>query len=523
MQSHRPKDLDLDDDDLPFVAEELLEDPLAEDDDESLDDDAPETPAEDFVPKRSKKSDGQVAVEEETYDPENWEGVHPAEIAARLQRQMRGDRVVRNSDEAILRELRTAVFSVPLMPQKEVSRLFNLVDAEVKPLVYDVMASCQGTFEEVFQVVLKVAAGNTYGKNIYEKSDNPEPESAHKSTYKKHELDFLANASRIFEVFSQERSSSADISTAMESCLFIRGVYEEALDSFLAKTKTYTDLHWRAFELRLSQDHEGLAMVVDSITAVDDLLEAHGPVFGLVLRARKTKANFASTRAKIIAPYLRSVYSQAKKTAKNAQQMLENFQNGSIGLIRAISCYSTRRTASFASVAKWWIKQMMLLSIKEDANFVKLPVSTWQAYTQLEKARAKLNCAEEDIELIAKEAKMPSKKAKSVYDTVKIAQVYSLNRTYDADEKLTLEDIITNENKLGHVENEFDDLVRFYCERAELSLDETKMLALRHGMFDILETYAPAPDLPEVVRESVIQNLANLGYRYRPKTPSATL
>ena len=162
MQSHRPKDLDLDDDDLPFVAEELLEDPLAEDDDESLDDDAPETPAEDFVPKRSKKSDGQVAVEEETYDPENWEGVHPAEIAARLQRQMRGDRVVRNSDEAILRELRTAVFSVPLMPQKEVSRLFNLVDAEVKPLVYDVMASCQGTFEEVFQVVLKVAAGNTY-------------------------------------------------------------------------------------------------------------------------------------------------------------------------------------------------------------------------------------------------------------------------------------------------------------------------------------------------------------------------
>lgn len=477
--------------------------------------------ARDAKEPKPKKSLGQTVVEDEVYDPENWEGSHPAEIAARLQKQMRSDRVIGNSDEAILRELRTSVFSVPLMPQHEVSRLFNLVDSEMKPLVHDLMERCGGVFEEVFQVVIKVAAGNTYGKNIYEKSDNPEPEAEYKSTFKKHELEFLANAAGVFEVFAHPGRQAKDIGEAMDRCLFIRGVYEEALDSFLGKTSSYLEMHWDAFELRLAASHEPLGLVLDKISEVDKLLGVNGPIFGQVLRARSVKRRFSETRSKIIAPYLRSVYSQAKKTAKNAQQMLENFQNGSIGLIRAISCYSTRRSASFASVAKWWIKQMMLLSIKEDANFVKLPVSTWQAYTQLEKARAKLSCTEEDIDLIASEAKMPTKKAKSVYETVKIAQVYSLNRTYDADEKLTLEDIVTNESKLGYRESEFEDTVRFYCDRANLPVLDTKILAFRHGMFDILTNYAPLPTDPAVTNECVVQHMASLGYRFRPRPKNA--
>ena len=80
---------------------------------------------------------------------------------------------------------------------------------------------------------------------------------------------------------------------------------------------------------------------------------------------------------------------------------------------------------------------MMLLSIKEDTNFVKLPVSTWQSYTQLEKAKSKIGAQDEDIDAIAKAANISPKKAKAVYDTVKTAQVYSLNRTYDQDEKLS--------------------------------------------------------------------------------------
>ena len=475
---------------------------------------------EDDEKEKVVKDDDVLVVTDEEYDPDHWEGVHPAEVAARLQRAMKSDRSPGGSDEVILKDLRKSVFSVPLMPQKEVQRLFNVIDSEMQPVVYAIMDSSHLFLEEVFQIVIKVAAGNTYGKNIYEKSDNPTPESEFKTTYKSHEVEFLGNAFGFFSVFANSFKDGGQgtdkIKAAVDKCLFIRGVYEEVIANFLSLTKNYRKLHWDAFECRVEKNHEQLSRVLADITLIDQRLRLKKSIFGLILKAETVTKNFTSIRSTIIAPYLRSVYSTAKNTAKNAHQMLDNFQNGSIGLIRAISCYSTKRSASFASVAKWWIKQMMLLSIKEDANFVKLPVSTWQAYTQLEKAKFRINGSDDDIETIAKAAKMPTKKAKSVYDTVKIAQVFSLNKPYDADEKLTLEDIITNENKLGYADYEFEDLVRYYCSKADLTQPETRILALRHGMFDILKEPTPSTNT-EIVNEALRQNLACLGYAYRIK------
>ena len=157
---------------------------------------------------------------------------------------------------------------------------------------------------------------------------------------------------------------------------------------------------------------------------------------------------------------------------------------------------------------------MMLLSIKEDANFVKLPVSTWQAYTQLEKARAKASIVEEDIDAIAKAAKISPKKAKAVYQAVKLAQVYSLNRTYDSDDKLSLEDIITNEDRIGSDADGFSDLLRDYCLASSLTDEEKLVLALRHGMPDILDSNSEK--LRQLaLMEALVQNLALLGYDYK--------
>jgi DNA-directed RNA polymerase sigma subunit (sigma70/sigma32) len=460
-------------------------------------------------------------VYDEVYDPENWEGVHPAEVAAKLQRGMKSEKLPGGSDEAILKDLRKDVFSVPLMPQVEVHRLFTEIDSALYPVVYKIIETSDHFFEHLIQVVVKVAAGNTYGKNIYEKTDNAAPETGFKVTYKTHEIDFLNNAYSFLKLFARssptnpysETCEYEEVRASVENCNFIRGVYEEILNAFLAETDGYIEMSWAATKAKLDEDYESLSKLVENISEIETKLRLRAPVFGLVNLAREVVELFASNRSKIIQPYLRSVYSAAKGTAKNAHQMLDNFQNGAVGLIRAISCYSTRRPASFASVAKWWIKQMMLLSIKEDANFVKLPVSTWQAYTQLEKAKAKIGS--DDIEAIAKAAKMPAKKAKAVYHTIRIAQVFSLNRTYDSEEKLTLEDIMTNESKLGHRDTEYEDLLRDYCQRAGLTDGEMRALALRHGMPDILENSRGKTPPEEVVREAVVQNLARLGYSYR--------
>jgi len=469
---------------------------------------------------------GLNSVDEVLYDDveyqEDLENLHPAEVAARYQSTIKGP--VGGSDEQILKDLRKLVFSVPLLHQDEVSKLFDQIDKCIFPTVFTILEGSMTSFEEILQIIIKVAAGNTYGKNIYEKTEehreeeeNRETES--RGTYKDHEIEFLTKSYEIFRIYAinstpeTHMKSKYDIKNAMLQCNFIRGVYEDVLNSFVVSTENYESLHWKALSTKINNDLNSHHKIISDISLIDKNSRLNRSAFYISRESKRIYKKYMELRAMIITPYLRSVYSTAKSTARNSHQMLDNFQNGSIGLMRAVSCYSTKRKACFASVAKFWIKQMMLLSIKEDANFVKLPVSTWQAYTQLEKAKIKAGISDENIAEIAKAAKMPFKKAKTVYYTVKIAQVYSLNRTYDADEKLTLEDIMTNEDRLGGFVDPFINTLRDYCDSANLTDIELKIIALRHGMLDLIPP--KNIDCAESLKEAVIQNLATLGYNYR--------
>jgi RNA polymerase sigma factor (sigma-70 family) len=476
------------------------------------------------------EEEAEVETASDEYDEEGtpaWEGLHPAEIAARtrIDPDYRGP--IGGSDEQILRDLRRLVFSVPLLPQKDVHKLFLEIDAAVFPMVYAILELSKVYLESLFQVVVKVAAGNTYGKNIYEREDlsDVEKETAKqqsRGTFKDHEIRFLKNSYDTFRLFAEsgpkKRPLVTEIHNAVGKCAFIRGVYEDILRDFVEKTTYYEELHWVALEAKISGRSDEHHRIVEVIRDLDKKLFFQRSAFAVARDAAKVYAEYTKKRSIIIEPYLRTVYSAARSTARNAHQMLDNFQNGSLGLMRAVSCYSTIRSASFASVAKWWIKQMILLSIKEDANFVKLPVSTWQAYTQLEKAKAKVGADDENIDKIAQAAKMSVKKAKSVYHTIRIAQVYSLNRTYDSEEKLTLEDIMTDEDKIGHEGEDFTALLIEYCDKANLTTQELQVLALRHGMLDLV----PNRDLDVRVRtiEALTQNLAALGFNFKVVEPT---
>jgi DNA-directed RNA polymerase sigma subunit (sigma70/sigma32) len=502
--------LDLDDDYIASPRRTCLKD-----DDEAEGSELDETQVAMFA----GLSDVDEVLYEEVEYHEDLENLHPAELAARFAGEAKSQ--VGGSDEQILKDLRKAVFSVPLLPQEGVSKLFDQIDGCIFPTVYTILDTSMASLEELLQVVIKVAAGNTYGKNIYEKDEDHREEEENRDTdsrgtYRDHELRFLAGSYDIFRLYAYANSgmkTKLDIKVCMAKCNFIRGVYEDILRSFVEKMGDYDIYHWNSLKAKIKGNTEEYHKNIKLITIADSNLRLNKSAFYVGREAKRIYKKYMELRAMIITPYLKSVYSTAKKTAKNSHQMLDNFQNGSIGLMRAVSCYSTRRKACFASVAKCWIKQMMLLSIKEDANFVKLPVSTWQAYTQLEKAKIKLGVSEDNLAAIAKAAKMPLKKAKAVYHTVKIAQVYSLNRTYDNDEKLTLEDIMTNENKLGGEVDPFIEMLREYCSMAGLNEMEIKLLAIRHGMLDLIRLGKVKED--ECVRECLIQNLANLGYNYK--------
>jgi DNA-directed RNA polymerase sigma subunit (sigma70/sigma32) len=440
---------------------------------------------------------------------------HPAEIAARFQSQDNSSGSHENSDEQILKDLRREVFSVPLLRQNEIGKLFNDLDNTIFPLVHKLLEISDVYFEGVLQTVTKVAAGNTYGKNIYEK-ESELVKSTYKTTYKDHELDFLKNSYLLLKTFTKlpedpKLKSYDRVAQIMKQCKFIRGVYEEILQAFVEQTKNYTSLHWAALNAKINQDQDLYQKTTTLIHEVDTALKTNHHSYYVAREASSVYKKYLEIRSLIMAPYLRSVYSSAKNAAKNAHQTLDNFQNGSLGLIRAISCYSLNRSTSFAALAKWWIKQTMLLSIKEGANFVKLPVSTWQAYAQLEKIKNKKGINEDDLEGLAKEAGIPVKKVKAVYETVKVAQVYSLNKAYDNDDKLTLEDILSHDP-----EEDCNDLLTTlcdYCQNANLTDNETKALALKFGMVDIIRP-KPVPK-DKILEETLLQNLAAIGFHFK--------
>lgn len=440
----------------------------------------------------------------------DWKGTHPAEVAAR--HLSKKDPSGGGSDEQIKQDLRKLVFSVPMMPQEELLSYFESMDSLLIPSVHDLIYISESILNDVLQIIVKVAAGNTYGKNIYEKEDTPEElkgKSRPRTTYKPHEEVFMLNSYDFLRKISTKKYNKQQLTNSVKKIQFIRGVYEELLEKVLEETKDYTKFHWEAISSKLCRNWDKHYRSMSLVSQIEQKLRiSSNDSYNVIRRAHLVYERFLETRSIIISPFLRVVFKRANNTAKNSHQMLDNFQNGAIGLMRAVSCYSTVRLASFSSVAKWWIKQAMLLSIKEDANFVKLPIATWQLYTQLEKKRTERNIDEDDFEAIASIAKLPVEKIKGVYDSVKLTQVYSLNKTYDHNEKLTLEDIIPT------YEEDEDDIqkneLRRYCMQADLTNQERKMLALQYGMLDII----PLTNINQrdVLKQSLHQHLKRIGF-----------
>jgi DNA-directed RNA polymerase sigma subunit (sigma70/sigma32) len=444
----------------------------------------------------------EVAQDENKVDlasQQGWVGMHPAEIAAAKIKKSSG-----NSEDQLLRDLRKDIFTIPLLKQAELLPLFNQLDSIIVSIVNRILSSSCTMRSRVVDIMVKVAAGNTYNKNIYEKEQSS-LEKRPRSTYKDHEIDFM---NRCYE-FLREVGNNEKLDSEFAKPQFIRGVYEEILEEFVDSTKSYVLNHHQALQARLNNDGDKFVKHLAACNIIENKMQFRNQLsYSIIRDAEQAHKKYIEIRSVIIAPYLRSVFSLAKNLGKNVHQTLDNFQNGSMGLIRAVSCYSTVRPTSFSSVAKGWIKQMMLLSIKEEANFVKLPIATWQAFTSMERVRQKAGVEIEDYQGIATANKVPLEKVKNIYEAVKLSQVFSINKTYDQNEKLTLEDVIPDEK-----EDDGDVIInelREYIDKAQLCSLEKKVIALTHGIADIIASKPLKEE--DVEKERLVQSARRVGF-----------
>lgn len=414
------------------------------------------------------------------------------------------NRVGVNDANFIIEKLRAEVFAVPLLKQEHILKYFHEIDTLMSAVMRHLLSNSSIIRQHIYNTILKVASGNTYGRNIYEKGNvdkvELEKERLLKPILKKMEKKFLERSFDFMWLCSSGSISRLQDSFAKAD--FIRGIYEECIDIFIESTQDYKKLNIEAsallikirktYNMRIMEDYD---KVLQKIRKIENNIQIENyTLFGLISFVEDSVTKIAKLKTEIINPYLRIVYSISKNLSKNNDQLLDNFQNGTLGLLKAISCYSVKRESTFSAAAKWWIRQMILLTIKEDANFVKLPISTWQAYTILEKARVKLEAQGKDTEEnLAALTKMPLAKVRNIYESVKVSQVYSLNRTFDDEEKLNLTSVLTDAKTLLADTNR-EAVMEIVLENLQkLPKDILISIALNFGMVDIL----PQTLLPE--------------------------
>jgi RNA polymerase primary sigma factor len=438
----------------------------------------------------------------------------------------------------ILGIIRDQIFNLPLLPQKQVIELFHILDSSLQESVDEILA--RGNFVESYlsDVISEVAASVTHGRTIYghsvkrrrsseedENEDANEDEATNAVFKRTSDVRFLEQSINILHLLASYQDTDEDAEDRkkltrkiLHDTNFVRLVYEEVIHQFLAHTKGYRELvmqatsahnqlHSTAAKTEFSKLSNAYSELHDRMEAIErTVLGDRVYLYHLCELVDKSNRNQRKLRDMIYEPYLRIVYKEAKRHATNEQQVLDNFQNGSQGLLRAISCYNLDRNVSFSSYAHWWIRQSILFHIKDSSNFVKLPVTTWQTYTAVEREKSKIatKYGTDSLEVLAAETGHTEEKLKEIYDAVRSSHVHSLDYEMDESGKLLLSDVIEDasieEREIQmDAQGEVIERLRF------LSDDQRWATILTFGLFHLLDqdTIPDCDLLAERVRQRI--------------------
>ncbi len=422
--------------------------------------------------------------------------------------------------------IREKIFSLPLLPQRNVVELFHELDKTLDHSVDAVLYRSNFVERYLVDVIAEVAASVTHGRTIYggaRPSSESSPRGPTRAVFKRaSDIRFLERAINIVHALAVYQDDPQDphkrqTKRLLHDVRFVRLVYEEVMESFRHTTAHYTTRLTAAVEAHRTfhgaDDRDATSTAATLYGEIDDQITAIEQAVGvdrqdLYHLCRAVEDDYRQQieyRDQIYRPYLRIAYKEAKKHATNDQQTLENFQNGAQGLLRAISCYDLSKNVSFSSYAHWWVRQAILFHIKDSSNFVKLPVTTWQTYTAVEKRRAKLASRDGDdsIEALARATGHTVDKLKDVYDSVRSSHVHSLDYEVDESGKMLLIDVLPDER--DHETQRIERLRDNVEDRLQaLDPEERWLVMLHYGLLDLLTDKAPVTPA-DIAREKLHQ------------------
>lgn len=303
-----------------------------------------------------------------------------------------------------------------------------------------------------------------------------------------------------------------------ESLPFVYAVYIILGESFLRSTKRYCMYVDQAIPKRLE------------VERLEDIGERVRPklrleVARLEMKARSMEERFGATqthfygvvkqvqwhmkiamamRTKVLVSFRRLVMQMARKYGRSEQQILDNFQHGSTGLVRAANYFDPNREKAFSGLARNWIQASVLLHLKTEANMCKIPAPLWQVYRKMEQMSHDKGIVG-DIPAIAKEMKMTEEQVVEVMQAIQINRPVSLESPLSEDDPGTM----LRDNVVDEGESVEDSLSRKSSTQASdymsaLSYKERMVICCCFGTFDLVPDSKDMYPL-DIVRERLRQ------------------
>lgn len=163
------------------------------------------------------------------------------------------------------------------------------------------------------------------------------------------------------------------------------------------------------------------------------------------------------------------------------------FQNGSFGLLRAVSSYDHVSNARFVGHARWWIRQSMLLYLKEDSNIIRVSSNTWQHYAKLEDVRRKHESQHGPIDndSLSKVSGYTKAHVDAIYSMVRASQVRSLDYPIKPDGSTTLVNFVDTSTDKGPSDYTVSDSVNVLLGNLPSSL--RNLVCLNFGLTEYVD------------------------------------